>query len=280
MKITVLGSGGFGYPLTFCNCENCSNARKLGGKNIRKRASLLINDDLIIDLTPDTQTAMSMYNKDMSRVNILLQTHTHIDHFDVNHFVTFDYKYLGKFENEKSLVCSDLCLKDVHTKASMYEKMDMYDKSYLNKIKLNPVTINHGEEVKLGDYLIKAIHCKHAEFLGAQLYLIKQAGKTIFYATDTPSFSEEAIEELNAEKIDCVFLDESFGTNSYTAGHLNLKEFEQNIQLLRKKKILKDNCLVYATHITHDGNPLHDELETILNKFDCHASYDGQEIEL
>ena len=50
MKITVLGSGGFGYPLVFCDCEYCSKARKLGGKNIRKRASLLINDEMIIDL--------------------------------------------------------------------------------------------------------------------------------------------------------------------------------------------------------------------------------------
>lgn len=49
MKITVLGSGGFGYPLVFCNCEYCEKARGLGGKNIRKRASLLINDEMIID---------------------------------------------------------------------------------------------------------------------------------------------------------------------------------------------------------------------------------------
>ena len=50
MKIVVLGSGGFGYPLAFCGCEYCSKARELGGKNIRKRASILINDEMLIDL--------------------------------------------------------------------------------------------------------------------------------------------------------------------------------------------------------------------------------------
>ena len=40
MKVTVLGSGGFGYPLVFCGCENCNKARIVGGKNIRKRASI------------------------------------------------------------------------------------------------------------------------------------------------------------------------------------------------------------------------------------------------
>ena len=73
MKITVLGSGGFGYPLVFCNCEYCRKARKLGGRNIRKRASLLINDEMIIDLTPDCQCAMNMYNKDMGKTKYLLQ---------------------------------------------------------------------------------------------------------------------------------------------------------------------------------------------------------------
>ena len=79
MKITVLGSGCFGYPLAFCDCDYCNKARLLGGKNIRKRASLLINDEMIIDLTPDTQTAMSMYNKNMGKVKYLLQTHTHLE---------------------------------------------------------------------------------------------------------------------------------------------------------------------------------------------------------
>jgi len=76
MKITVLGSGGFAYPLVFCNCNNCKKAKALGGKNIRKRASILINDELLIDLTPDCQTAINMYKKDMSNIKYLLQTHT------------------------------------------------------------------------------------------------------------------------------------------------------------------------------------------------------------
>ena len=52
MKITMLGTAAIGYPLTFCNCENCKQARIHKGKSIRKRASILINDDLtkIIDL--------------------------------------------------------------------------------------------------------------------------------------------------------------------------------------------------------------------------------------
>ena len=44
-------------------------------------ASILINDDMIIDLGPDTQTAMNMYDKDMGKIKYLLQVHaTILDH--------------------------------------------------------------------------------------------------------------------------------------------------------------------------------------------------------
>ena len=68
MKITFLGTAAIGYPLSFCNCDNCQKAKLHRGKSLRKRASLLINDELIIDLGPEVQTAMMMYEKDMGKV--------------------------------------------------------------------------------------------------------------------------------------------------------------------------------------------------------------------
>ena len=173
IKITVLGSGGFGYPLTFCNCQYCKNARLLKDKNIRKRASLLINDEMLIDLTPDCQVAMNMYNKDMSNIKYLLQTHTHLDHFDLNQFITLDFKYGSNRKTHLNLICSNLCLNDIQNKVSQYEKMDLFDENYLEKIHLSNKTIDHGESIQIDDYHIKAIHCTHDEKIGSQIYLIK-----------------------------------------------------------------------------------------------------------
>lgn len=280
MKITVLGSGGFGYPLVFCDCEYCRKARLLGGKNIRKRASLLINDEMIIDLTPDCQVSMNMYRKDMGKVKYLLQTHTHLDHFDINQFTTLDYKYETKREDGLMLICSELCLQDIQNKVSKYDKMDLYDDNYLNKINLQTKTINHGESVNLNTYTIKAIYCSHDENIGAQLYLIKQNGKSILYATDTPPITETTLQELKGEKIDCIFLDESFGLKDYSFSHLNIKCFDEYIIKLKQNNLLNKNCMIYATHLTHDGNPTHDEIEQILNKYGYMPAYDGLEIEL
>ncbi len=280
MKITVLGSAGFGYPLVFCNCEYCSKARELKGKNIRKRASLLINDEIIIDLTPDCQTSMNMYNKDMGKVKYLLQTHTHLDHFDINQFTTLDLKYETKRYENLNLICSSLCLNDIQNKVSQFDRMNLFDNFYLDKIGLRIHTINHGESITIDNYIIKAIHCTHDEKIGAQIYLIKQGSKTLLYATDTPQITDIALQELNKEKIDCVFLDESFGIKNYMFSHLNIEGFKDYIVKLKENNLLSENCLVYATHMTHDGNPPHNDLEEILSQNGYHASYDGMEIEL
>ena len=252
MKIIVLGSGGFGYPLAFCDCEYCRKARILGGTNIRKRASMLVNDEMIIDLTPDCQVSMNMYGKDMWKVKFLLQTHTHLDHFDINQFTTLDYKYAIKRKDSLMLVCSELCLNDIQNKVSKYDKMNLYNDDYLNKINLKTKTLNHGESIIFGTYNIKAIYCSHDENIGAQLYLIKQNGKTLLYATDTPPITETTLRELKGEKIDCIFLDESFGLRDYTFSHLNIKSFDEYINTLKQNRLLNKNFIICNGYTTNN----------------------------
>ena len=50
MKLTYLGTAAAeGWPAVFCNCENCKEAARLGGRNIRTRSQALVNDDLLLD---------------------------------------------------------------------------------------------------------------------------------------------------------------------------------------------------------------------------------------
>ena len=51
------------------------------GKNIRTRAQALINEDLLIDLPPDTYMHKLQHNLDLTSVRYLLITHCHMDHF-------------------------------------------------------------------------------------------------------------------------------------------------------------------------------------------------------
>ena len=55
MMLTFLGTAAANaYPEAFCQCDNCEQARALGGPSLRKRSAALINDDLLIDLGPES----------------------------------------------------------------------------------------------------------------------------------------------------------------------------------------------------------------------------------
>ncbi|HEV2472042.1 MAG TPA: hypothetical protein VGS41_05210, partial [Chthonomonadales bacterium] len=82
MKITLLGtSAAEGWPGLFCRCRACGEARRLGGKNIRTRASALIDGILKIDFPPDTLYHVIRYNLDLQCLAALVFTHAHDDHF-------------------------------------------------------------------------------------------------------------------------------------------------------------------------------------------------------
>ena len=89
MELTFLGTAAdSAYPLPFCACPICRQARLKGGKNIRRRSSVMVNRDLLIDLGPDSVQAMLTSGFDPVQLRFLLQTHPHHDHFDPNHLIT------------------------------------------------------------------------------------------------------------------------------------------------------------------------------------------------
>src|SRR5512138_2474706 len=99
MRLFFLGTAAAeGYPGIFCDCENCREARALGGKNLRYRSALLVNDDLLIDFGPDLLAASQSFNRSLSRVTTGLVTHAHEDHFAPHNFYMRKRDFTGRLE--------------------------------------------------------------------------------------------------------------------------------------------------------------------------------------
>ena len=82
MRVLFLGTGAAeGYPAIFCECAHCTTARARGGRNLRRRSALLVNDDLLIDMGPDLVASMHATGTNLGRVANMLITHSHGDHF-------------------------------------------------------------------------------------------------------------------------------------------------------------------------------------------------------
>lgn len=280
MKITMLGTAALGYPLAFCNCDCCVKAREVKGKSIRKMASVLINDDLIIDLGPDTQTAMTMYDKDMGNIKYLLQTHIHLDHYFEQHLITRIPYMKMKNQHLLNIYAHPSCLQIMSDRISRYEDADLISEKGQKTLLVKSNIINAGEVKQADKYLIKAIETTHDTKHGSLLYLVEYEGKRVLYATDTPPLTDEALEQLKDTFVDCVLLDHTFGDIEYYFSHLNEKLFLEQIGKLRSINCIKDSTLIYATHISHDGNGTHDECEEIALKNGYLVAYDGMEINL
>ncbi|MBR1884224.1 MAG: hypothetical protein IJ809_04745 [Clostridia bacterium] len=280
MKITMLGTGAIGYPLAFCRCDNCNSARIHKGKSIRKRASILINDDLIIDLGPDSQTAMTMYDKDMSKIKYLLQTHIHTDHYDPGLLCT-RIPYMNMIGHDTlEIYAHKSCLQIMSDRVKGFENADLISDEGSKKLNIHSNIINAGEKVKFGIYEVKAIETNHDIKHGSLLYVVSSKGKNIFYATDTPALTETAFEELRGIKLDLIIMDHTFGNVEYSYSHLNESLFIEQIKKLRNIGCIDDNTLIYGTHISHDGCEYHEILEERAMKNGYHIAYDGMELEI
>jgi len=284
MRITFLGtSAANAFPEAFCSCDNCKEARKLGGKSLRKRSSILINDDLIIDLGPDIMTSSQIHNCSLVNVKYCLQTHFHSDHLDLSHLLSRSAEY-GTISNS--------CL---HFYASIetLERADETFKRDLEGYSLLSVKAERRLNIKIhpikpltpffvGGYKVLAFPANHAPNLGAMLYAVELEGKKVFYGTDTSIITEttwQAFQEYNV-CFDIVILDHTYGPNQECTDHLNAHQVIEHIRRMNEERLLKPESRSIATHIAHEGNPAHQKLSEFAKQNGYEVAYDGLVIEI
>ena len=280
MKVTVLGTGAIGYPLTFCNCENCQQARIRKGKSIRKCTSILINDDLLIDLGPDVQTSMTMYGKDMGNLKYLLQTHIHADHFVPALLCTRLPHQIEKKLQKFHIYAHPWCLKYMNAQIQELEQVDLMSQEGANQLNVAIHDIKAGDVVTFANYKVKAIETDHDLEHGSLLYVIHQQDKNLFYATDTPELSKNALKQLENIKMNVIIMDHTFGDVDYSYSHLNEKLFLEQIDKLKKIHCIDENTKIFATHISHEGMKYHEAIEQRAILHGYHIAFDGMELEL
>ena len=68
MKLTFLGTGaGETYPGYWCECPHCTYARKHRGKNLRTNSSMVIDEELLIDMGPSCFDNAARFGVNLSR---------------------------------------------------------------------------------------------------------------------------------------------------------------------------------------------------------------------
>lgn len=128
-----------------------------------------------------------------------------------------------------------------------------------------------------GNYSVTALPANHAPTMGAMLYAVQADGRTVFYGADTATLPEVTWRAFHQHKFrfDLVMLDHTYGLNQPGRDHLSALQFIDHVDRMRDEGLLGPNARVFATHIAHEGNPAHAELEDFARQHGYEVAHDG-----
>ncbi len=271
MHLFFLGTAAAeGFPAIFCDCPNCREARALGGKNLRLRSALLVNEDLLIDFGPDLLASAQKFKKNLARVTTGLVTHAHEDHL-----------YLGNFDMRKPdftahLRIPTLRLYGPSDVAALFKEAG----ADLTEMRIELHTVHAFDRWQDNDYTFTAYRAYHGVgYLDALFYSIEDGQHAILYATDTGPFPADTWQALAGRSFDAIILEETLGDESYSQ-HLSISSHLEHADRMRSEGMLRPGGRIIAHHMSHTANPAHEKLEAILNPHGIEVGYDGMEVRL
>ncbi len=271
MKITYLGTGAYdSIPAAFCRCENCERARNLGGKNIRGHQQALINDDLLIDLSPETHFRANILGINLADIKNFLITHTHEDHFYPTLISNLHPNFSQLNEGE---IFHFYGSKDLNNFADCYvgARAEIHELKAYTPEKIGRYTVTP----------LKATHPTENPFL----YIISDGEKTILYAHDTGFFCEENFEFIKkvGVKFDFISLDCTKG-DLPDLDYPNHQCLGRNIvtrDRLKEIGAVDEHTKIVLGHFSHKGvKTAYDDFAPIAEKNGFVASYDGMTVEI
>jgi phosphoribosyl 1,2-cyclic phosphate phosphodiesterase len=279
MIITFLGTAAANaYPEAFCRCDNCERARALGGPSLRKRSAALINDDLLIDLGPDIMTASFLHRRPLTRVRYCLQTHAHADHLDPSHFLSRSPEF-GVVDAPRLHFYASPAT--VQRAAQLLERdcapASLLDPEIGERLNLEINQIEALQSLTVGRYRVTAFPANHDPTVEPLLYAVEAEGRSIFYGIDTATLPEETWQGFHRRKLrfDVVILDHTYGPDELGSDHLSARQFIEHVARMREEGLLTDKARALATHIAHEGNPVHPELADWAARHGYEVAYDG-----
>ena len=273
MRVFFLGTGAAeGFPALFSRTPINLEALRRGGKNLRLRSGILLDDAVRVDLCPDALAQVHRYpERDLTSIQHLLLTHTHDDHFAVR-----ELQYLScNFAPDRELPLHVWGTNQALTKLSA-ETAHFFEEPPLHYRTLTPF-----QEVKIGSLFVTPLTAHHKTDELCLNFLFRDSedkgAKRLLYASDTGWYDPPTWEFLEGVPLDAAIIECGKGISSNTYdGHLSLEE----CIAFKNKLTLQPHAQVYLTHLCHTGLLLHEELEERCTPHGIAVAYDGLEFVL
>ncbi len=268
MRLLFLGTAAAeAYPAAFCACDNCERARRLGGRSLRHRSALLVDEDLLIDLGPDVIAAALAHGIRLQRLRTVLITHMHADHFapDALRWRAPEFR-AGELPQ--------LTIYGPPPIAGVIAALP--DPPELGKLALTVIAVAPFVRFEAHGAQVWTFPARHSS-AGPLLYAIERGGSKLLYASDTGAPAQEVWQAWAEHELDIIVMEQTMGAGA-SLGHINLEQIAAHRARALKEGILKPGGRFIATHVGHFANPGHEELAALLARDGIELAYDGMEV--
>ncbi len=277
MKLTFLGTAAAeGVPAVFCNCPTCVRAKIRGGREIRTRSQILIDDDTLFDFPMDTYMHMLAYKLDLSRIKRVLITHAHMDHCYPQELCMRGGPF-AKNMTEPSVtvygnatVC-DMIIGDMSREVRPEVKQTVRVK-----------TLRPYDEVYDGDMRIVALPAVHTKGEDCLIYYAERGGAGVLMMNDTGVLERSVYEKLADMdvKVKAVTLDCTYGGIRHGAGrHMGLFDIVDQKDLMQKVGLITADTKIIATHFSHNTDLDYGAMSALAAEHGITVAYDGYSTE-
>ena len=280
LTLMYLGTGAAeGIPSPFCACSVCQDARREGGRAIKTRCCSLVDEDLLIDLSPDIFSQAIHAHIELAKVKNIIFTHAHEDHMDVFELIMRardGATKLPEVKEENNYIT-------IYGNAHVKERLDyeFSQQPHANKGRIRFVKIEEGKELQVGEYSIFPIRANHIKTEECFLFAVSKGNESFFYGNDTGMLREESFSLLEQYPLTFGFvsLDISRGTLPGDA-HMGWREVQETVQRMRKMGKIDENTKIYLNHFSHACGLTARDFEKIANSEGMNLSYDGLQLVL
>lgn len=266
MELLLLGTGASdGIPAFFADSPVSDFARAHRGKDVRTRASALLDGCIQIDCGPDLFTQCLRERIDSEDWTALVFTHSHEDHCTISELQYGLIPFTERESLEYPIYCNAMIRRLIEERYPDWP--------------IEIVETHSFQSYTHAQYTLTPIAANHKEDEDSQNLIFQKDGKSLLYGTDTGVWFEPTWEFLRDYTFDLLILEctDGFHPSGYH-GHLSLESAAAVLDRLHSQGTLDSASRVVTTHHSHLGGATHAQLEQALKPLGAEPGFDGMRI--